>query len=361
MFAITEIVSTYPNQIFNKRFRLDKEKYLSELKSMLVKAEESESYSDVCISYADRLLSNRLPVIFDIKHFTLLIGINPIELTKMIFADHLFYKEQKVPKKSGGVRQLFMPAIQLKYIQRWILDNILSNIIISEYATGFCKNKSIKTNAKSHLGKECVLNMDIKDFFPSIKYETIFKIFAYYGYTKEVSYILAKLCTYKGSLPQGSPASPYLSNIACLKLDKRLSKLAEAYNADYSRYADDITFSGNKNVKDCQSFITKIVNDENFEINEKKSRFAYKNQRQEVTGLIVNDGEIRVNKNYKRKVYQEIYYCTKFGVSSHMKKIKCDKAFYKEYLYGKAFFINMIERNEGIKLFALLDKIQWDY
>ena len=106
--------------------------------------------------------------------------------------------------------------MELKYIQRWILDNILSKIKVSEFATGFCANCSIVDNAKYHINKECVINIDIKDFFPSISFERIFRVFAYYGYTKEVSFFLAKLCTYEDELPQGSPASPMLSNIVNL-------------------------------------------------------------------------------------------------------------------------------------------------
>ena len=340
---------------------MSKEEYLSKLKIMLSDENMDNNYSQKCISYAERLLDNGLPVIFDMKHFSLLMGIEYKDLIKMIYAKEQFYSMHYIPKKNGSSRQLLIPAVRLKTVQRWILDKLLININVSEYAMGFCKKKSIKTNAESHLDKECVLNMDMKDFFPSIKYKYIFKIFAYYGYAKEVSYALATLCTFRGSLPQGAPTSPSLSNIVCLRLDKRLSKLANCYNANYSRYADDITFSGDSNIVDCKFYITKIVNEEDFDINDKKTRIAYKHQRQEVTGIIVNDARLRVNKKYKRKIYQEIYYCTKYGVLNHMIQTNCDKAFYKEHLYGKAFFINMIEPDEGKKLLILLQNISWDY
>ena len=106
--------------------------------------------------------------------------------------------------------------------------------------------------------------MDIEDFFPSINFERIFRIFVYYGYTKEVSWVLSKLCSYNSKLPQGSPASPYISNIACLKLDARLSALAGKYEAQYSRYADDITFSGNHDIKSIKKAVVEIVEDEGF-------------------------------------------------------------------------------------------------
>ena len=319
---------------------MNKEKYLSELELAIKLKGYGKYYTDKCLSYASRLIDNHVPVIFDYKHLSLLIGISTSNFGKMIFADKNFYSEVEIPKKSGGKRILHVPSLELKYIQRWILDNILKYMHVSSYAMGFCDKRSILDNAKLHLGQECILNMDLKDFFPSITFEKVFRVFAYYGYTKEVSYILTKICTYDGRLPQGSPASPCLSNIICLKLDARLSKLADTYKAKYSRYADDITFSGNSGINNIKHIAQEIIEDEGFQLNNKKTRIAYKYQRQEVTGLIVNGDRVRVNKQYKRIIYQEIYYCIKYGLHNHMIKINCEKAFYKEHLYGKAYFIN---------------------
>lgn len=340
---------------------MDKATYLANLELAIKQAGHGKHYIKKCLEYANRLLDNHLPVIFDISHLALLIGIPKSSLATMIFADDNFYTEIGIPKKSGGIRILHRPSLDLKYIQRWILDNILNNMHISQYAMGFCDHRSILSNARLHVGQECVLNMDLKDFFPSIGFKKVFRIFVYHGYTKEMSYILAKLCTYKESLPQGSPASPYLSNLVCLKLDARLSSLAQKYNANYSRYADDITFSGNRGIKKIVQISKIILEEEGFQFNAKKTRIAYNYQRQEVTGLIVNGENVRVSKHYKRSLYQELYYCMRFGVQNHMKKVMCEKSFYKEHLYGKAYFVNMVEKTEGKKLFALLSNIQWDY
>lgn len=340
---------------------MDKNEYLALLELAIKEEGYGKHYTKKCLEYASRLLDNRVPVIFDIAHLALLIGLPTASLAGMIFADDNFYSEASIPKKSGGVRVLHMPSLDLKYIQRWILDNILKNMHISSYAMGFCDQRSILSNAKLHTRQECVLNMDIKDFFPSIGFEKVFRVFSYHGYTKEMSYILAKLCTYRGSIPQGSPASPCLSNLVCLKLDARLSSLAKKYEANYSRYADDITFSGNAGIKKIEQITEMILGEEGFQVNPQKTRIAYKYQRQEVTGLIVNGEDVRVSKQYKRLLYQEIYYCMRFGVQNHMKKIKCEKAFYKEHLYGKVYFVNMVEKEEGKKLFSLLENVQWDY
>ena len=340
---------------------MDKEQYVKDLSNAISAAGYNDYYLAKCLRYARRLLDNNLPVIFDTKHLALLIGIDVTELTKMVFSEERYYTKTRIPKKSGDYRELDIPSAELKYIQRWILDNILNKIRVSEFATGFCSKKSILNNAKIHINQKCIVNMDIKDFFPSISFEKTYRIFAYYGYTNEVSFILAKLCTFNGRLPQGFPASPYISNIACLKLDARLSALAVKYEAKYSRYADDITFSSKNDIKSIINIAIKIISDEQYNVNGNKTRIAYPHQRQEVTGLLVNGDKIRVSKKYKKDLYQELYYCKKFGVQSHLKKIGCNKAFYKEHIYGKIYFINMIEPEEAKKFFELADTVQWEY
>ena len=251
--------------------------------------------------------------------------------------------------------------MDLKYIQRWILDNILNKIHVSDYANGFVKNRSILTNAQNHINSECVVNIDLKDFFPTVKFEQVFRIFKYYGYTKEVSYTLSKLCTYRGILPQGSPASPAITNIICLKLDKRLSALGQKYEATFSRYADDITFSGKKAIVHLLPYAINIIRDEGFAVNLDKTHTSFKHQRQEVTGLIVNGDKVHVSQKFKKRFRQEIYYCKKYGVQSHLKHINDHHAFYKEHMYGQAYFINMVEPSLGQELLRLLDSISWEY
>ena len=338
-----------------------KEEYIQALTLSLQEAGKGNAYIHICINYADRLLDNHMPVIFDVTHLSLLLGVEKNYLTFMLFSLEHHYREHLIPKKSGGFRQLYMPSVTLKYIQRWILDNILCHMHLSNYATGFRSKTSIVDNAKLHLNQDCIVNLDISDFFPSIDFETVFRIFNYYGYTKELSYVFAALCVYENMLPQGSPASPYISNVVSLRLDKRLNGLANSYEAVYSRYADDITISGNSGVVKCVPIAKRIIEEEGFCVNEKKTRIAYSYQRQEVTGLTINGGQVRVKKSYKRALMQEIYYCQRFGVDNHLRHIQSDKNFYKEHLYGKAYFLYMVEPDEGKKAIENLNIIKWDY
>ena len=335
--------------------------YCQELQKMMREQEMDETYIELCTSYAKRLLKNDMPVIFDFKHLSMLLGIEPYEMAFYLFADEkLYYTEIQIPKKRGGVRIIDIPSERLKDIQKWILDNILSRYTVHECCYGFIRGKSIYDNALQHVNKRCVLHLDLKDFFPSITQEQIFKIFFSVGYTKKVSYYLAKMLTKNKKLPQGSPASPMLSNIVAKKLDSRLNGLAKKYGAVYSRYADDITFSGEGNIKNMIPIVEKTIQDEKFQVNKSKTRYSYYFQRQEVTGLIVNK-KVSIPKEYIREINKEIYFCKKFGVSSHLEKIQNYKSFYKEHLYGKAYFIKMINKRKGNQILEQLDEIEWDY
>ena len=340
---------------------VNKETYLKELLLLLRENNEKEKDIKACLEYAENLMDLSLPVIFNKTHFSLLVGRDLYEITAIMSTLEInYYSTLQIPKKKGGNRKLLIPAMSLRLIQKWILKNILNNIPISDYANGFYKKRSIVTNAEKHIGKNCIINLDLKDFFPSITLEQVFRIFYYYGYTKEISYLLARLCTYNKALPQGSPASPYISNIVCLKLDKRLSKLAITYKANYTRYADDITFSGDYGIEKIINIAKDIIKEEGFKINNNKTRIAYKHERQEVTGLIISKNKISVKKKYKKKLLQEIYYCKKYGVHSHLKHIKSQKAFYKDHMYGKAYFINMVDKDLGKRIINELDEINWE-
>ena len=339
---------------------MDKKKYVEELQDLLIQKGEDNKDILAAVKYAENLIALDLPVIFDLYHLAALVGVEAPELAHILtYLEEVYYKKAEIAKKSGGTRELLIPAMRVRLIQKWVLHNILYKIPVSDYAMGFRKKRSIVTNANLHVGKPCVVNMDLKDFFPSITQQQVFRIFYYYGYTTEVSYMLSRLCTYEGRVPQGAPTSPCLSNIVCLKLDKRLSALAEKYQAIYTRYADDITFSGSQGLKEIVALVTDIVQDEGFAVNERKTRVQLSYQRQEVTGINVSGGKITVDKEYKKRIFQEIYYCKKYGPTNHLMHIGCTKRFYKEHMYGKAYYVHMVEPEVGEEIIKQLDEIDW--
>lgn len=312
--------------------------------------------------YVERLLANNMPVIFNLRHLRRILEISKSEQDYYFgrYKDVL-YRKFSLPKKSGGVRIIDAPIDELKQRQSWIKRSILDNIPVSDYACGFVRGKSIVDNANPHVGKELVINFDIVDFFPSIKYKDVFKIFYYVGYNKQVSHLLTKLCVNEFNiLPQGAPTSPAISNIVLLKLDKRLSSLSDCFRCSYTRYADDITFSGDKSISVLVPIVEKIIQEEGFQVNEKKLRLQYSNKRQEVTGIIVND-KLAISKVKIRELENAIYYSKKYGVEDHMKHIGCYKSFYKEHLYGLAYFIHMVEPKKGEQYLRELDQLEWYY
>ena len=135
--------------------------------------------------------------------------------------------------------------------------------------------------------------------------------------------------------------------------------MAKKLNCTYSRYADDITFSGGKEIRLAIPLIKDIITAEGFEVNEEKVRLRYAHQRQEVTGLIVNE-RLSVSPRIKNELNSAIYYCKKYGVADHMRHVGCDKHFYKEHLYGLAYFVNMVNENLGRQYLNKLDEIMWN-
>ncbi|QBP40158.1 retron St85 family RNA-directed DNA polymerase [Paenisporosarcina antarctica] len=337
--------------------------YVDELKMKMINRGFSTKYIDKCTTYAENLYNKNSPIIFDIKHLSKIMGISYPILFHYIYNNQKFYKEFKIPKKSGSYRVIDAPSLNLKKIQRWILDNILVNFSISKYAMGFKKQVNIVENAQIHTNKELVYNIDIKDFFPSISFENVYFIFYNIGYSSEVSYAFAKLMTYKGYLPQGSPCSPIISNILCINLDESMNSLSKNIGANYSRYADDMTISTN----DIPTFLVKkgafknIIEFYGFKLNDKKERMQYKNHPQFVTGLLVNN-KVRVRRVFKKEVEQQIYYCEKYGIFNHLKELGLeDRSFFKEYIYGKVNFIKSVEPEVAERFLERLNRLKWSY
>lgn len=223
------------------------------------------------------------------------------------------YTSFKIPKKSGGERVINAPSKDLKDIQKNIVKMLLKqqrvflfeNNIKSNIAHAFTEDKSIITNAKVHKNKRFVLNLDLENFFESFHFGRVkgyFEKNKNYLFPENIATVLAQLTCYNGSLPQGAPSSPIITNLICNILDMKLLKTAKKYKLDYTRYADDLTFStNNKNFADQLEEFTKqlevIIKQSGFKINHKKTRLQYKQSRQVVTGLVVNK-KVNVKKDF---------------------------------------------------------------
>ncbi len=273
-----------------------------------------------------KLQQNGLPVLETDRDVAELLGIDYSTLRYLAYHRDVVtfdnYYRFDIPKKSGGTRHIAAPKTQLKTAQRQILEKILEKIEVSDAAHGFIKSKSVLTGAKVHnTSPDLLINIDLKDFFPTITFERVRGMYQYLGYSGYIASILAMICTYcermaveikdetkyiKTSdriLPQGSPASPMITNIICKRMDKRINGLCQKLGITYTRYADDMSFSYSGDLKNLAivSFlksIKNIVEQEGFHMNEEKTHILRKHKRQYITGIVINNEQIGVTKKW---------------------------------------------------------------
>lgn len=253
-----------------------------------------------------------LPVIQSLDDFSVLIHISKYTIYQLSKHSEKYYKVYDIPKKSGGVRSICQPNKKLKGLQSWILVNILNKIQVSPSCKGFRKGSSTLDNALPHIGANTILNLDLKDFFPSVSAKQVFNIFKTIGYNNLIATVFTNICTYQQKLPQGSPCSPMLANLATWTLDLRIQGYVGKRGISYTRYADDLTFSGlnpSKVVK-IIPMIKTIIEDENFIVNNKKTRVAGSARAKSITGLIVNDDSVGIGKEQYKKLRSKIYHLT---------------------------------------------------
>ena len=265
------------------------------------------------------------------------------------------YTEFEIPKSNGDSRHISAPVPKLRWIQRWILDNILSGIVLDDCVTAYVKGRSIRDNATPHLDAKVLVNLDLKSFFPSISFRRVLGIYLHMGYVYPVAVLLAKLCCHQGRLPQGAPTSPAISNLVCRKLDRRLMNLAQSMSFTYTRYADDLTFSGNNRPDGLIHTVKQIVQDEGFVLAEHKTRITRLGKSQRVTGLVVSS-KINVPRKYYRRIRAIIYNCQRFGVKSQNRD---NNPVFREHLYGHAYYIYGINPRLGRRLLDQLDRVDW--
>lgn len=227
-----------------------------------------------------------------------------------------YYEKKYIPKKDGTKRKLLVPNKTLKMIQRNILNHVLKGLEVSSYACAYVPNKGLKDNTRGHVGQKIVLKLDIKNFFQNITFELLYSVLPNTIFPPSVKVLLLKLCTYEDYLPQGAPTSPYLSNLVMKNFDNYIGEYCLMQNINYTRYSDDLTFSGDFDVKKLKNKVDAFLDTLGFSLNEKKTRVLRSNQRQVITGIVVNE-KINMSKEIRRKIRQEMYYINKYGIINH--------------------------------------------
>jgi RNA-directed DNA polymerase len=261
------------------------------------------------------------------------------------------YTSFEIDKKNGGVRKINAPLTELKDIQRKLAVALYNHKkkkqkIKNNLSHAYEKEKSIITNAKVHRNKRLVLNIDLENFFESFHFGRVRGFFIKnnnFLLSSEVATVIAQLTCYEGKLPQGAPTSPIITNLICEILDQRLLKIAKKYKLDYTRYADDLTFSTNNKIFfDLQTEFYELLSSEliraGFKIHEKKKRLQLRDSRQVVTGLVVNK-KINVNRIFykeTRAMAHQLYKEGKFEINGKLANLN--------QLEGRFAFINQLTR-----------------
>jgi len=259
-------------------------------------------------------------------------GLSYRELVPIIYPKNSNYRCFEIPKRSGGNRTICAPKKRLKRIQSMLYKELVKYYQPRQSTHGFIAGRSIKSNALNHVNKKFILNVDLKDFFGSIHFGRVLRLFKSkpFHLNHEIATVLAQICCFENKLPQGAPTSPIITNMICKKLDHQLQDLAKKSASNYSRYADDITFSFtcpklsiSKNIIQDPSTtppllgesLIQIIKSNGFEINWNKIRLRSNRERQRVTGIVVNQ-KCNVSSDYIRKTKSMLYAWERFGAEN---------------------------------------------
>ncbi len=258
------------------------------------------------------------------------------------------YRTVQIPKKSGGLRKLSVPDEILKKIQRRITDVLLVHMPISRYASAYRFGGTTLKNARPHVGKPLLLKLDILHFFDSIRYSAVKDAaFPPEIYAGNIRILLAMLCYYKDALPQGAPSSPAITNILLFEFDETVGSWCRERGIVYTRYCDDMTFSGDFAPREVISFVREELRKLGFLLNEQKTHIQRAGQRQSVTGIVVNE-KPNVSAACRRKLRQEVYYCRRFGVAGHLRQIglEMSEEAYLTRLLGKVNYVLQVSPDD---------------
>ena len=289
------------------------------------------------------------------------------------------YHYRWVSKRRGGSRLIEAPKATLKNAQTKILRGILDRVPPHSAAHGFVRGRSIVSNALPHVGRQVLVTFDLENFYATVTFPRVAAIFRGIGYSREAAIWLAGLTTsalppnvpppagdaaalvpyLSRHLPQGAPTSPALANLSAFSLDVRLAGLSRSYGAAYTRYADDLTFSGPRGlIRALPTFIplvTAIVRDERFRVNRRKRKVIRDNGRQTVTGIVVNQRTNIVRRDYDR-LKAILTNCLRHGPASQNRDGHAD---FPAHLRGRIAHVQQLNRPRGDKLLEIYRQIRW--
>lgn len=275
------------------------------------------------------------------------------------------YRKFEVPKKSGGARVILSPPPMIRELQTTLLRYLTTLAPPKESVHGFAIGRSILSNAVTHVPARVVLNLDLEDFFPTINFGRVYGVFRNhpFRFPHNIAVLLAQICCVDKHLPQGAPTSPILSNLVCRSMDRDLNRLARLHGCRYSRYCDDLTFScneatfpaalasaaGPRSSPTIGISLGGTINRHGFSINERKTRIRFRSERQEVSGLTINEFA-NVPRRFIRDLRALLHHCESAGVENANARFlaitgsECRRksASIRKHVFGKLAFLKMI-------------------
>ena len=359
----------------------------------------SEDLLETAIKQTEAVNSSSygLPSILSLNHLACRTGVQFQELRDFVNRkNHDTYRKFSIQKRSGGRRFIHVPTTDLMHVQRWLNEYIFKKVPAHPTSYAFTAGSSIKKCAAKHCGAKWLIKLDVADFFESVSEIQVFRLFRELGYQSLISFELARLCTaptshisprryYKqwyawelnktipeydekllGYLPQGAATSPLISNLVMRECDKRLSEIAAKYRLTYTRYSDDLSFSTRSKdftrtrARSVVFEVYKVLSEAGYRPQLRKTKIIPPSSKKVILGLNVDGAEPRLQKEYKDRIKQHLYYIEKVGISEHLNNRGFDSIWgLKSHLRGMIDYANMIEPDYSKKTLERFLKIDW--
>lgn len=327
--------------------------FLLELGHQLTEQRRYKQAASNLAVYIRFLLDKNVPPIINLNCLSDFSGIEPLTIAAAVADPPSFYRRFEIQKRRGGTRVIEAPIPSLLTCQRWISENLLNAIPLHECATAYRKKVGLLQNVQPHLGQQQLLKLDLKDFFHSITLNRVIAVFRNMGYLPKTAYQLAALCCLHGRLPQGAATSPPLSNIIAKRMDFRLNALAKNNGLKYTRYSDDLAFSGHTITPKCVAAIRHIISSERFVLNEEKTRLYTGRGKRILTGISVLGTAPMLPRATKRAIRKYFHEISVSSTISTLIDSEDRDVFFLESLKGRLIFWSFVEPDATFPKLAL--------